>query len=68
ELRDDYFGHFTKVIWLAGRQTPDLERAAERAAGRLGLPLEIWPVGASLDPHLTRLFASLGESDVQSKP
>jgi hypothetical protein len=66
ELRDDYFGHFTKVVWLAGRQTPDLERAAQRAADRLGLPLEIWPVGAGLDPHLSRLVASRGESDVQN--
>lgn len=56
ELRDDYFGHFTKVIWLAGRHTPDMERSAIRAAERLGLPLEIWPVGSALDRHLNHLF------------
>lgn len=41
ELRDDYFRHYRRVVWLAGRRTPDLERAAERAAERLGLPLEV---------------------------
>lgn len=41
ELRDDYFRHYRRVVWLAGRRTPDLERAAQRAADRLGLPLVI---------------------------
>lgn len=44
ELLDDYFRHYTRVVWLAGRRTSDLERAAERAAQRLGLPLEVLPV------------------------
>lgn len=44
ELRDDYFRHYTRVVWLAGRRTADLQRAAERAAERLGLPLEVLPV------------------------
>jgi Protein of unknown function (DUF1638) len=44
ELRDDYFRHYTRVVWLAGRRTADLERAAARAADRLGLPLEVLPV------------------------
>jgi hypothetical protein len=39
ELLDDYFHHYTRVVWLAGRRTPDMERAAQRAAERLGLPL-----------------------------
>ena len=41
DLRDDYFRHYRRVMWLAGRDTPDMRRAAERAAGRLGLPLEV---------------------------
>jgi hypothetical protein len=41
ELRDDYFHHYTRVVWLATRRTPDLEGAAQRAADRLGLPLAI---------------------------
>jgi hypothetical protein len=53
DLRDDYFRHYTRVVWLAGRRTPDLERAAQRAADRLGLPLEIIDAPG-------RLGASLG--------
>ena len=43
-LYEEYFRHYRKVVWLAGRQTPDTERAARRAADRLGLPLEIRPL------------------------
>jgi hypothetical protein len=45
ELRDDYFGHYTRVLWLAQRPTAATCAAAERAAARLGLPLEIREVG-----------------------
>ncbi len=52
ELRDDYFRHYSRVVWLAGRRTPDLERAAQRAAERLGLPLEIVDAPGRLGPAL----------------
>jgi hypothetical protein len=55
ELLDDYFRHYTRVVWLAGRRTPDLERAAQRAAERLGLPLEIVDAPGRLGPSLTAL-------------
>jgi Protein of unknown function (DUF1638) len=45
ELRDAYFGHYTRVLWLAQRPTPATRAAAERAAAHLGLPLEIHEVG-----------------------
>ena len=45
ELRDDYFGHYRRVIWLAQRPTLGTKLAAERAAAALDLPLEIREVG-----------------------
>ena len=56
DLRDDYFRHYSRVVWLAGRRTPDMERAAERAAERLGLPLEIVDAPGGLDPALGNLM------------
>ena len=32
ELRDDYFRHYTRVVWLAQRPTAELREQAERAA------------------------------------
>jgi len=45
ELRDDYFGNYRRVVWLAQQRTPELERAAQAAADRLGLALEVREVG-----------------------
>ena len=59
DLRDDYFRHYRRVIWLAGRDTPDMRRAAERAAGRLSLPLEVREITLAGPGHAGALAAAL---------
>lgn len=40
QLRDMYFGHYTKLIYLAQTDNPELDKMAETAAERLGLAYE----------------------------
>jgi hypothetical protein len=55
ELRDDYFGHYQRVVWLAQNPEPDLERLAQHAADVMGLPLTV------IDTGLGGLKESLSE-------
>ena len=56
ELRDLYFGNYTRVLWLAQRPTDATRAAAEGAAAKIGLPLEVQVVGnAGLERQLERL-------------
>ncbi|MCK7614307.1 DUF1638 domain-containing protein [Roseibium sediminicola] len=47
-LRDMYFGHYTRVLYIAQTDDPALEDAARRAAERLGLAFEMKRTGYGL--------------------
>jgi hypothetical protein len=62
ELRDEYFRHYTRVVWLVQSRDPaeqhELRGLAEEAAGVLGLPLEVRRTGTG---GLERALAALVE-------
>ncbi len=54
-LWTDYFAHYTRLVWLAQRATPELEEAATRIASQFNLPLQRIDTGtkwleAALEP------------------
>lgn len=61
ELRDDYFRHYTRVVWLVQTTDPveqaELRTLAQDAADRIGLPLEVRHTGGGgLDRALGTLL------------
>lgn len=59
ELRDDYFGHYKRMIWIAQDvNDPVVRRAAEAAAERINLPLEVIDTGH--EPLLRELAQLVG--------
>jgi hypothetical protein len=59
ELRDTYFGHYTRVVWLAQQPDAELRVLAEQAAASIGLPLTVVETG---DSGLDRALADLVEA------
>ncbi|MDH2415914.1 DUF1638 domain-containing protein [Nocardioides sp. CER19] len=60
ELRDAYFGHYTRVVWLAQQPAEELRSLAQAAAERIGLPLTVVETG---DARLERALADLWALD-----
>ncbi len=59
ELRSDYFGNYTRVVWLAQRPDPATHALARAAADRMGLPLTVVETGdARLEAALADLLAT----------
>ncbi len=58
ELRDAYFAHYTRVVWLAQEPDEELRALAQDAADRLGLPLTVVETGNS---GLERALAAVVE-------
>jgi hypothetical protein len=57
-LRDDYFGSYTRVVWLAQEPDDELHALAQDAAERLGLPLTVVETGTTgLERALEELLA-----------
>jgi hypothetical protein len=56
ELRDDYFGAYTRVVWLAQEPDDELRGLAEDAAAAIGLPLTVVDTGhAGLESAMSSL-------------
>jgi hypothetical protein len=65
ELRRTYFGNYTRVVWLAQQQTPELRRQARAAAAAIGLPLTVLDVGlGGLEFELAALVEAAGQAGV----
>lgn len=56
ELRETYFGNYTRVVWLAQAADEELHALAQEAADTIGLPLTVVETG---DHGLERALAGL---------
>jgi len=62
ELWTDYFGHYTRLVWLAQETTSELDEAAAAIAGQFNLPLTRIDTGTS---GLEAALAALLEDEDQ---
>jgi hypothetical protein len=59
ELRDDYFRHYRRMVWLAQEPDDELRTLAQEAADRVGLPLTVLETGhAGLERAIEDLLVS----------
>jgi hypothetical protein len=58
DLRDAYFAHYTRAVWLAQSPDAELHALAARAAAAIGLPLTVVETG---DARLEAALADLVE-------
>jgi hypothetical protein len=66
ELRDTYFANYTRLVYLAQRDEPELLAKAEQIAQQLGLPLEVRRTGyGDLEARLVELMAVIHEPRYQ---
>ena len=57
ELRDSYFGRYTRVVWLAQEPDDELHGLAKQAAERIDLPLTVVETGTyGLERELAALL------------
>ena len=58
ELRESYFGSYTRVVWLAQEPDDELLGLAQQAAAAIGLPLTVVDTGhAGLESALEGLLS-----------
>lgn len=66
ELRDSYFGSYTRVVWLAQQPDENLHVLATEAAKSIGLPLTVVDTGTSgLERGLEALLDGAGRDRVR---
>lgn len=63
-LRDDYFKHYRRVVYLSQSPTPELMRRAIEAAGRLGLEFECIETGLRPLEKMLRSLTPIGQAEV----
>ena len=66
ELRDTYFEHYTRLVYLSQEPTPELLERAHKVSERLALPLEVRHTGyGELETRLVQLMAHIEEAQYE---
>jgi hypothetical protein len=65
ELWVDYFGHYSRVVWLAQDRTAALEAEAARISELFGLPLAVVEVGIALLERELELLVFAAQAELE---